>query len=68
VKAKSLGVKQAPFYVLVGAKMPSVLIECGFISNRQEAKKLNTNFYRQKIAEGIYKGLKSYINQFNGSY
>jgi N-acetylmuramoyl-L-alanine amidase len=68
VKAKSLGVKQAPFYVLVGAKMPSILIECGFISNRQESKKLKSNFYRQKIAEGIYKGLKSYINQINGSY
>jgi N-acetylmuramoyl-L-alanine amidase len=67
VKAKSNGVKSAPFYVLVGAKMPSILIECGFVSNKSEAKKLNTSKYRQKIAEGIYKGLKNYINQFNGN-
>lgn len=66
VKAKSLGVKSAPFYVLVGAKMPSILIECGFVSNRKESKKLQTKKYRQKIAEGIYKGLESYVKQFNG--
>jgi N-acetylmuramoyl-L-alanine amidase len=65
--AKNLGVKQAPFYVLVGAKMPSILIECGFVSNKKEAKLLNTNRYRLKIAEGIYKGLEAYVKQFNGN-
>ncbi len=67
IKAKSLGVKQAPFYVLVGAKMPSILVECGFVSNKKEAKLLNTNRYRLKIAEGIYKGLEAYVKQFNGN-
>jgi len=65
-KKYDLGVKQAPFYVLVGAKMPAVLVEAGFVSNRNEAKMLKTKKYRQKIANGIYKGLKSYLKIFNG--
>ncbi len=60
------GVKQAPFYVLVGAKMPAVLVEAGFVSNTNEAKMLKTKKYRQQIANGIYKGLKSYLKIFNG--
>ncbi|WP_022851719.1 N-acetylmuramoyl-L-alanine amidase [Limisalsivibrio acetivorans] len=55
------GVKQAPFYVLVGAQMPSILVEAGFISNRTEAKKYRSTNYRKKIAYGIYKGLAEYI-------
>jgi len=62
-----LGVKQAPFYVLVGAKMPAVLVEAGFLSNRDESKMLRTKAYRTKIAQGIYKGLRSYLKIFNGS-
>jgi N-acetylmuramoyl-L-alanine amidase len=62
----NLGVKQAPFYVLVGAKMPSILVESGFVSNRNEAKMLRSQKYRKRIAEGIHKGLKSYIRIFNG--
>ncbi len=64
-KAKSLGVKQAPFYVLVGATMPSILIEVGFISNKAEAQKLKTTAYKNKIAEGIHKGLREYIDKYN---
>jgi len=60
------GVKQAPFYVLVGAKMPSILIEMGFLSNRSEAKKLSSRNYREKISNSIYKGLKEYIRKVNG--
>lgn len=63
---KNLGVKQAPFYVLVGAKMPSVLVECGFLSNKQYQKKFNSNYYRKLIAENIYKGIKRYIEKYNG--
>ncbi|MGE4497308.1 MAG: N-acetylmuramoyl-L-alanine amidase [Deferribacterales bacterium] len=55
------GVKQAPFYVLVGAKMPSILVEAGFISNREEAEMLKSSAHRKKIAYGIFQGLQSYI-------
>ena len=65
-KRYNLGVKQAPFYVLVGAKMPAVLVEAGFVSNRNEAKVLKTKKYRKKIAAGVYNGLKSYLKIFNG--
>lgn len=63
---KSLGVKQAPFYVLVGAKMPSILIECGFISNSETAYLYTTEGYKDKMADGIFKGLLKYIEHYNG--
>ncbi len=58
-----LGVKQALFYVLIGAEMPSILIEVSFISNREEEKRLSKNSYKNKIAEAIAKGVMSYIKQ-----
>jgi len=66
IKKKSLGVKQAPFYVLVGAKMPSILVECGFLSNSTFAKKIRSSDYRRDIARGIYKGIIGYIEKYNG--
>ncbi|MEF3254867.1 MAG: N-acetylmuramoyl-L-alanine amidase [Deferribacterales bacterium] len=63
---KNLGVKQAPFYVLVGAKMPSILIECGFISNQHTAQLYTTEEYKNKMAEGIFRGLLKYIEHYNG--
>ncbi|WP_303849802.1 N-acetylmuramoyl-L-alanine amidase [Seleniivibrio woodruffii] len=63
----NLGVKQAPFYVLVGAMMPSILVECGFVSNQDEADNLTKDSYRKEIAKGIYQGITSYIKQFNGN-
>ena len=60
LKAKDRGEKGARFYVLKGAEMPSVLIEVGFISNRQEAEKLKDSFYREKIAEAITSGIIDY--------
>ncbi|MGA1845491.1 N-acetylmuramoyl-L-alanine amidase [Deferribacter abyssi] len=66
LKENSLGVKQAPFYVLVGAKMPSILIETGFLSNKKEARKFATKRYREEIAEGIFNGLMKYIKKYNG--
>jgi N-acetylmuramoyl-L-alanine amidase len=51
------GVKQAGFYVLVGASMPNVLIEVGFITNPSEEKQLKSAQYRQKVAEGIYRAI-----------
>ena len=56
-----LGVKQALFYVLFGARMPSVLVEVSFISNPEEEKLLSKDSYRKQIAEAIAKGLNKCI-------
>jgi N-acetylmuramoyl-L-alanine amidase len=57
---KDLGVKQAPFVVLIGASMPSVLAEISFVTNPQEAKLLKSSAYRQRIAEALFDGIKKY--------
>jgi len=62
-RIEDLGVKYALFYVLVGAEMPSILVEISFISNREEEKRLATNKYRDRIAKAIAKGIDSYISQ-----
>jgi N-acetylmuramoyl-L-alanine amidase len=54
------GVKQAGFIVLIGASMPNVLIELGFISNKNDAKRLKQPAYRQKAAESIFEALMKY--------
>lgn len=58
---KNLGVKQGPFYVLVGATMPSILVESAFISNAHEEAKLADPKYLEQTAEGILDGVVSYI-------
>jgi N-acetylmuramoyl-L-alanine amidase len=58
---KNLGVKQGPFYVLVGATMPSILTESAFISNDREEAKLADPQYQEQIAEGILDGISAYI-------
>lgn len=60
-----LGVKQAPFYVLLGARMPSILIETAFISNKKECKRLMTDSYQAKISENITNGIEKYIQATN---
>jgi N-acetylmuramoyl-L-alanine amidase len=57
---RNLGVKQAPFMVLVGATMPSILAEISFITNRQEATLLKTDKYKQQIAEALLAGVLRY--------
>jgi len=57
---RNLGVKQAPFMVLLGATMPSVLAEISFITNRQDAAMLKTEKHRQRIAEALYAGVLRY--------
>jgi N-acetylmuramoyl-L-alanine amidase len=57
---RNLGVKQAPFMVLVGATMPSILAEISFITNRQEATLLKTDKYKQQIAEALLAGVVKY--------
>ncbi len=56
----SLGVKQAAFYVLRGAEMPSVLVEMAFISNREEERMLQSASFRKKMVEGIAAGVAAY--------
>lgn len=57
---KDLGVKQAPFIVLIGAAMPSVLAEISFVTNAPEAKLLRGNAYRQRIAEALASAIGKY--------
>lgn len=66
--ARSLGVKQAPFYVLIGAQMPSVLVETGFLTNRTEKKRLLSKKYQESVAEGICAGIKTYIKSIDQKY
>lgn len=58
--AHNRGVKRAPFVVLIGASMPSVLAEIGFLSNARDESNLGKPEYRQKVAEALYKGLAQY--------
>jgi N-acetylmuramoyl-L-alanine amidase len=58
--ARDRGVKKAPFVVLIGASMPSVLAEIGFISNAHDEGIMRHSEYRQRLAEALYKGLASY--------
>jgi N-acetylmuramoyl-L-alanine amidase len=59
-QVRNLGVKQAPFVVLIGAGMPSVLAEISFLTNKQDAQLLKTNAYRQQIAEALCEAILRY--------
>jgi N-acetylmuramoyl-L-alanine amidase len=59
-QVRDLGVKQAPFVVLIGASMPSVLAEISFVTNRQEGQLLKTGAYRQQIAEALFDAVVRY--------
>lgn len=59
-RARNRGVKKAPFVVLIGAQMPSVLVELGFISNPAEERLMRDENHRQKMAEALYNGLAAY--------
>jgi len=59
---KDRGVKKAPFVVLIGASMPSVLAEIDFLSNPREEKLLHRPDYRQRVAEALFKGVSQYAN------
>jgi N-acetylmuramoyl-L-alanine amidase len=58
-----LGVKEGPFYVLVGAYMPCVLVEVSFLTNPVEGKRLGTSSYRDALADGIHQGIRRYLSQ-----
>jgi N-acetylmuramoyl-L-alanine amidase len=61
--AADRGVRRAPFYVLLGAKMPSILVECSFISNPRERRRLQDPAYLNLIAKGIAGGAQSYLQK-----
>ena len=66
-QARSLGVKQAPFMVLIGATMPSVLAEISFLTNRQEGALLRKPSYRQAVAEALLDGISKYQRSLKAS-
>ena len=61
-QAKDRGVRKAPFVVLIGAAMPSVLVEIGFVSNPRDESLMKKGDHRQKIAEALYKGVSQYAS------
>ncbi|MDQ2900711.1 MAG: N-acetylmuramoyl-L-alanine amidase, partial [Acidobacteriota bacterium] len=63
--AKDRGIKKAPFVVLIGASMPSVLAEIGFISNPHEESLLKRSEHRQKLAEALYRGVSRYAQNLS---
>jgi len=66
-KLKDRGVKQAGFYVLIGASMPNILFEGGFLSNRDEEKYVNSKEGQEKIARGMVNAIKKYAEEY-GKY
>lgn len=63
---RNLGVKRGPFYVLLGARMPSILVEVAFISNRREARRMRSPKYRHALAEGIARGIMKFVGVGSG--
>ncbi|HEU5334355.1 MAG TPA: N-acetylmuramoyl-L-alanine amidase [Terriglobales bacterium] len=60
------GVKKAPFVVLIGAKMPSILAEISFVSNPRDERKLRSPAYRERIALALYRGVAQYVSGLSG--
>lgn len=60
---RNKGVKKAPFYVLLGAEMPSILVETGFISNPEECRRLVNPEYQRLLAQGILDGIRYYMDE-----
>jgi len=60
--AKNGGVRPAPFYVLVGASRPSILVEVGYITNSKERRRLFSSDYQKRIAKGIVEGVSRYLD------
>ena len=64
-QVRDKGVKQAPFYVLLGAQMPAILVETSFISNRRECQRLIDPKYQDHLCEGIVDGIAAYMRETN---
>jgi N-acetylmuramoyl-L-alanine amidase len=67
VGLKDRGVKKAPFVVLIGANMPSILAEVSFVTNPRDANQLQQPDYRQRVAESLYKGVAKYAGGLSAS-
>lgn len=67
-KVKNLGVKTAPFIVLIGAEMPAILTEIAFISNPTEARWLRSNDYLERVSDQLVVGIANYANELNLAY
>lgn len=65
---KNKGVKKAPFIVLIGADVPSILVESSFITNPHEEKRLKSEDYINEIADGIFSGIKKYSNEVETAF
>jgi len=63
---RNRGIKKAPFIVLIGANMPSILAEISFVSNPTDERKLETSEHRQRIAESLYRGVSKYVSGLSG--
>jgi N-acetylmuramoyl-L-alanine amidase len=63
---RNRGVKKAPFIVLIGANMPSILAEISFVSNPTDERRLETSEYRERIAESLYRGIAKYVDGLSG--
>ncbi len=63
---KNRGVKKAPFVVLIGANMPSILAEISFVTNPTDADELRRPEYRERVAESLYAGVARYAKAING--
>jgi N-acetylmuramoyl-L-alanine amidase len=63
---RNRGVKKAPFIVLIGANMPSILAEISFVSNPTDERRLETGEYRQRIADSLYRGIAKYVDGLSG--
>ncbi|MEO6982532.1 MAG: N-acetylmuramoyl-L-alanine amidase, partial [Edaphobacter sp.] len=64
---KDRGVKKAPFVVLIGANMPSILAEISFVTNEKDARQLREPEYRERVAESLYKGVAKYEGGLSGT-
>ena len=60
---RDLGAKGSLFYVLIGAHMPSILVEVAFLTNPSEEKRLATRDYQKAVAEGVARGITDYLRQ-----
>ena len=67
-RIKNRGVRQAPSYVLIGAEMPAILVEVGYITNSIENRRLYSETYLKRVASGIVKGIDLYIKDMELAY
>ena len=63
-ESENRGIKEESWFVVRNAKMPSILIEIGFVTNKEEARKLAQNEYLMKLSEGIYNGITNFVTYF----